>query len=128
MKHTEVESKPSWVGWATTGLGSLVVVVVVFAGLTYVVVGGAPYSAAKSFIVAHEAVRNELGSIQQVRLSWPSNLSRSGSWGQGRLKCFVKGDKGEGHVVVELRLRDDSWTVTKADLFVADRHLALPID
>jgi len=128
MKDTEVESKPQWIGWATTWLGSLLVVVAVFAGLTYVVVGGAPYSAAQNFIVAHEIVRIELGSVQQVRLSWPSSLSRSGSWGEGELTCYVKGDKGEGHVVVELRLRNYSWTVTQAELLVGDRHLALPID
>jgi Cytochrome oxidase complex assembly protein 1 len=103
-------------------LGIVVLVAVMIAITHWFVVGGAPFRTAEAFIVAHPSVHAELGTAQQVRLSWGWSISITGAKGQAHLRCRVVGSRANGMVDLDLVRAAGVWTVMDANLVLPDRR------
>lgn len=94
-------------------------------GIFQCVVAAGPYDAARAFIREHPRIVKELGSVQEIELSWRSSATVVGTSGLAQLRCPVRGSLRDGIAFVNLEMEAGVWRVVKANLVLDDQAVPL---
>jgi hypothetical protein len=109
--------------WAIWGFVAWVGVIVLYGGLTLLVVWQfpkfEPYVMAVGRLTQSQAAISELGRPIQPGFPW-GHFSTSGDSGQAELWFSATGPKGHGTVYVDASKSGGTWRLTRLDLVLAD--------